>query len=182
MTLSRLRAVLFRSVTAPRINHSKCYSSDSASAGDPPSAPAQKPLFSSRLFNPVATYIVNEQWKKRRPSVTIQEKLEEKKRWGYVTLIYAGRNNTHVHVSMEGKTIGQASCGMLGLKKAARWVLQTDAIGIESSTEARGSSDAGYNTAKLLVEKLGEKIDKNIPMHLKLKGFGPGRYTGLLTI
>ncbi|KAJ3359755.1 hypothetical protein HDU91_004821 [Kappamyces sp. JEL0680] len=165
MTLSRLRAVLFRSVTAPRINHPKCYSSDSASAGDPPSAPAQKPLFSSRLFNPVATYIVNEQWKKRRPSVTIQEKLEEKKRWGYVTLIYAGRNNTHVHVSMEGKTIGQASCGMLGLKKAAR-----------------GSSDAGYNTAKLLVEKLGEKIDKNIPMHLKLKGFGPGRYIGLLTI
>jgi hypothetical protein len=48
---------------------------------------------------------------------------------------------------------------MLGLKKAAR-----------------GTSDAGFNTAKLLVEKVKDLMEYNSHVHVKLNGFGPGRY------
>ena len=54
-----------------------------------------------------------------------------------------------------GKTITWTSAGTIGLKKAKR-----------------GSSDAGYMACLSLLEKV-----KTIPfgLHLKLKGFGPGR-------
>ena len=115
----------------------------------------------------------------------------------YVLYIYAGRNNTHVHLSLAstGSTIAQVSAGLLGLKKAAR-----------------SSSDAGFNTTALLLKKLSDlkvpgffrtsttpvsptavesslKGNGKLPtsslrysasyspsIHVKLKGFGKGRF------
>jgi small subunit ribosomal protein S11 len=62
------------------------------------------------------------------------------------------RNNTILNLSST-KTLKVVSCGMVGFKKARR-----------------GTTDAAYKATTKILEDT--KIDL---LHLKLKGFGPGR-------
>ncbi|KAI9012819.1 hypothetical protein BC832DRAFT_526260, partial [Gaertneriomyces semiglobifer] len=94
-----------------------------------------------------------------------------------VVHVSANRNNTVCALTDEaGRVITRATAGMVGLRKAAR-----------------GTSDAGYLTVIHLTEKAAKldlaktktqyhhKNAVNLPeairqgVHLKLKGFGPGR-------
>ncbi|TPX31458.1 hypothetical protein SmJEL517_g05221 [Synchytrium microbalum] len=74
--------------------------------------------------------------------------------------INAGRNNTLLTLaSHEGNVLCWTSSGSVGLRKAAR-----------------GTSDAGYQAAVSLTEKVKAKGISMVPqMHVILKGFGPGR-------
>ncbi|KAI8898796.1 hypothetical protein BC833DRAFT_648438 [Globomyces pollinis-pini] len=75
--------------------------------------------------------------------------------------VTANRNNTICTLSdKDGKVLCWASAGSVGLKKANR-----------------GTSDAGYQAALSMAQKAELKVNdiKENGVHLKLRGFGPGR-------
>ena len=78
----------------------------------------------------------------------------------HVLHVQATRNNTIASlVDHTGKTIYTCSAGFCGLKKANR-----------------GTTDAGFVTVSELIRKVKEKkIVISNGIHIKLKGFGPGR-------
>jgi small subunit ribosomal protein S11 len=91
----------------------------------------------------------------------------ETKTENYMIIIKAAKNNTHLHLDKDGRTVCHVSAGSCGLKKAQR-----------------GTSDAGYQAAVKFIETVNSKGVVPMGVHLVFRGFGPGRtqaFRGLRT-